>query len=350
MISDKMIKVVITIISYNSGKKIVDCLNSLRQADFSGIDYKLVMVDNASSDDSVSIIRNNFAEVEVIINENNLGFAGANNQGYEFALNWGADYLFLLNDDTIVDKDFLQSALLSAQGDERIGAVQSKLLLWPEKDLINSYGNQLTFYGLAYCGDYRQSNRDGQPKDLAYPSGASVLLKMSALRKSGLFDDDFFMYHEDVDLGWRLRLAGYRVILEPKSIVYHKYQFTKSNYKYFYAERNRLIVLLTNYQLKTLLLLFPILVLIEFFLLLVAYQGGWLKEKFLGYKWLLDNNLKLVERRRYVNSLRQTTDQEIVSLLSSQVDFSELPNNLLTRSGNYCLYRLWLFLRFLIVW
>ena len=345
-----MIKVVITIVSYNSAKKIIDCLNSLRQADFSGIDYKLVIVDNASSDDTFDVIRNNFTDAELILNDENLGFAGANNQGYQFALNWGADYLFLLNDDTIVAKDFLQSALLSAQSDARIGAVQSKLLLWPEKDLINSYGNQLTFYGLAYCGDYRQPNRDGQPKDLAYPSGASVLLRMSALKKSGLFDDDFFMYHEDVDLGWRLRLAGYRIILEPKSSVYHKYQFTKSNYKYFYAERNRLIVLLTNYQLKTLLLLFPVLVLIEFFLLLVAYQGGWLKEKFLGYQWLFDNSSKLFERRRYIDSIRVMTDQDIVSLFSAKVDFSELPHIFLTRLANYWLQCVWLFLRFLIVW
>ncbi len=345
-----MIKVVITIVSYNSAKKIIDCLNSLRQADFSGIDYKLVIVDNASSDDTLDVIRNNFTDAELILNDENLGFAGANNQGYQFALNWGADYLFLLNDDTIVAKDFLQSALLSAQSDARIGAVQSKLLLWPEKDLINSYGNQLTFYGLAYCGDYRQPNRDGQPKDLAYPSGASVLLRISALKKSGLFDDDFFMYHEDVDLGWRLRLAGYRIILESKSSVYHKYQFTKSNYKYFYAERNRLIVLLTNYQLKTLLLLFPVLVLIEFFLLLVAYQGGWLKEKFLGYQWLFDNSSKLFERRCYIDSIRVMTDQDIVSLFSAKVDFSELPHIFLTRLANYWLQRVWLFLRFLIVW
>jgi len=350
MKNNDMIKLAIAIVTYNSAHKISDCLNSLRQADFSGIDCKLIVVDNLSVDNSIETVKNIFPEAELIVNNNNLGFAKANNQAHDRALKWGADYLFLLNDDTIVESNFLQSALSLAQENDQIGAVQSKLLLWPEKDLINSDGNQLTFYGLAYCGGYRQRNHEGIVKDLAYPSGAAVLLKMSALKKTGLFDDDFFMYHEDVDLGWRLRLAGYRIVLQPQSVVYHKYQFTKSNYKYLYAERNRWIILLTNYQLATLVFLLPALLAIEVFLLLVAYYGGWLKEKFLGYKWLFLNIYKLIERRNFINSIRQVSDHEIIKLFSARVDFIELPNFSLVKVGNYILDRLWLLLRFFILW
>ena len=112
----------------------------------------------------------------------------------------------------------------TAEQDDKI-AVQSKLMLWPEKNLINSLGNAFTFW-ICYCNHYREPDRlEAELFEFLTPRAAAD--KNVGPEKVGLFGDDFFMYHEDADLGWRLRLAGYRIMLEPKSVVYHKYNFAK---------------------------------------------------------------------------------------------------------------------------
>jgi len=327
-------KVAIAIVAYNSAAKLPDCLSSLTKQDYPAASVDMIVVDNGSKDNSLEIVREFFPHAHIIKNRENAGFARANNQAYESARELKSDYLALLNDDTIVEPDWLEKLIKLAESDEKIAAVQAKLLLWPEKNLINSYGNALTFLGFGYCNDYRRPDKTGEPFAVPYPSGGAVAIKIKALKDIGLFDGRLFMYHEDVDLGWRLRLLGYKAMLEPSSVVYHKYSFAKAPYKYYYMERNRLCVTLKNFKLATLAVFFSIWLAMEIGLIFYAIKNGWLKEKLQGYGWILRNLKYLLEERRNIQRLRRVSDKDILRLFSAPIKFQDVDNPLLSKLAN----------------
>lgn len=328
-------RIALAIVSYNSAAKLKDCLLSLKQDDYPCELLDYILIDNNSSDESVRVAQTSGLSFRIIKNDKNLGFAGANNQAYELAKELKDDYLVLLNDDTVVELGWLSRLIATAESSPKIAAVQSKLLLYPENDLLNSFGNALTFLGFGYCNYYRQPDQPGQePFETAYPSGAAVAIKLSALEQTGLFDEKFFMYHEDVDLGWRLRLAGYQIVLEPNSVVYHKYSFAKADYKYYYMERNRLLVYFKNFHWLTLLIFAPAFTAMELGICFFAWRNGWLKQKLSGYVWLLKNWQYLVGERRKIKRLRIVGDREILKLLIAEIKFQDIDNPLLTRIVN----------------
>lgn len=327
-------RVAIAIITYNSAEKLPDCLTSLKQQNYPVELVDIIVVDNNSSDDSLEIVRQLMPQAKVIKNLVNVGFARANNQAYELAQESNRDYLVLLNDDTIVESNWLLRLIETAESDSHVAAVQAKLLLYPEKELINSYGNALTFLGFGYCNFYREADRTGESFEVPYPSGGAVAIKMPALEKLGLFDEQLFMYHEDADLGWRLRLLGYKILLEPQAIVLHKYSFAKASYKYYYMERNRLYVAGKNYRLATLILFLPVGLAMEVGLLFYALKNGWLKDKLSGYGWLINNFGRLLSQRRQIQKLRTVGDREILRLLVAKIEFQDIENPLLTNLVN----------------
>lgn len=344
-------RVAIAIVSYNSGNKLPDCFASLRAQDYPLESIDLILVDNNSSDNSIALAQQSFASVRIIKNQGNKGFAEANNQAYEAAKALNDDYLVLLNDDTIVTPRWLTRLIATAESDGKIAAVQAKLMLWPEKELINSYGNALTFLGFGYCNRYRETDRtDEKPFEIAYPSGAAVAIKLPALEKAGLFDDDFFMYHEDVDLGWKLRLAGYKIMLDPQAVVYHKYSFAKASYKYLNMERNRVLVYLKNYRLATLAVLAPAFLLMESGIVFFAWKNGWLKEKISGYGWLIKNWKRIGLGRKKIKSIRVVGDREILRLMAASIKFQDVSNQLLTKFVNPLMEAYFWIAKKIIIW
>lgn len=354
MKSDRRKKVAVVIVTHNASRYLDDCFGSLETADHSGLDVGAIVVDNASADDTVARLKQAYPSVRVITNQKNSGFAGGNNVGIRTALEEGADYVYLLNHDTEVALDFLTEAVKVAEADEKIAAVQSLLLLHPEKDLINSAGNAIHFLGFGYCRDYRRPAATWQHtgiKEIAYASGAAVLYRAEALRQVGLFDEELFLYHEDLDLGWRLRLAGYSNVLAPHSIVYHKYEFSRSIAKYYYMERNRYIVLFKNLRPWTLILLLPWLLLSEAALFLAALRSGWWKQKLRVYLYFLNPVawLRLGRERARVAALRQVGDREIVRLFSSTIAFQDVSGPFTRYVANPLMTLLWGALRLFIV-
>lgn len=328
-------RVAIAIISYNSSAKLKDCFDSLKNQNYSRELIDFIFIDNNSSDNSVELAEESVINFRIIKNSDNKGFAEANNQAYELAKSLKVDYLILLNDDTIVTNDWLSQLINVAEQDDKIGAVQSKLMLWPEKELINSFGNVFTFLGFGYCNHYREIDcLETLPFEVPYASGAAMAIKMSALEKVGLFSNDFFMYHEDADLGWRLRLAGYKVLFIPQSVVYHKYNFNKASYKYLYMERNRLLVFFKNYKIPTIILLLPALLIMDFGIIFFAWKNGWLKEKLQGYNWLIVNFKKIIHDHNKIASWRLISDREILRLFTASIKFEEMNNPLLLRIVN----------------
>lgn len=362
-----MPKVAIIIVNYNGREYLPDCLTSLAALNYPREDYKIFFVDNASADDSVNYARSNFPNVEVILNKENLGFAEGNNIAMARALAEDFDYLLLINQDTVSQPDFLRQLVDLAESDPQIAAVQPRLMLWPDKDKVNSLGNAIHYLGFGYSlGGYQLFDGRLEPREIAYASGAAVLLKKEALQKVGLFAPDFFMYHEDLDLGWRLRLAGYKNLVAPEAVVYHKYQFSKSLKKYYYMERNRFICLLENYKIGTLILIFPALVAMEIGLFLFSLKTGFWREKLKVYGWFLNlNNWRRVLRERRKKALLRSglgqdgqgfgglkvrRDGEIVRLFTGKIANQEIDNWVLKYVANPVFDAYWQIIRHLLWW
>lgn len=320
-------KVCIIIPNYNDKKYSDDCFFSLQKINYPKDLYEIVLFDNASTDDSVDCIQKNWPQVKIIKNDRNYGFA----QGYNLALEKvlsqnNFDYVYLLNHDTQVDPDFLTQAVMQAENEPNIGSVQSRIMLWDQKQLVNSLGNEIHFLGFGFCRGYKfKFDQKKFEKKIAYSSGAAVLIKVEALNKVGYFPEDFFMYHEDLDLGWRMLLAGFKNLLVPTSIVYHKFSFSKSIQKYYFMERNRLIVLFKNYKIKTLILVCPALLAMEVGGFVFAIKSGWWKEKLKAYAYFFhsSNWQKIIEGRKKINQIRKVKDKEILKNFVGKILYQE---------------------------
>ncbi|MBU1179661.1 glycosyltransferase family 2 protein, partial [Patescibacteria group bacterium] len=280
------------------------------------------------------------------------GFAEGNNVGFKYLEEGGFDYAYLLNQDTAVSPDFLERAL--EKMDEKTGSVQSLIYLH-KKDTVgslapysmNTLGNAVHFLGFGYCygygwskeraGKYLEEWRGRDPElNIAYGSGAGLLLNMKALKKTGYFDEEFFMYHEDTDLGWRLRLVGYKNKLAPESVIYHKYEFSKSIKKYYFMERNRYLTILKNYSVWSLVLITPACVLMELGLFAFSLSSGWWREKLRVYEYFLypKNWRKVCAKRKRTQKLRKATDKEISKYFVGKILFQDIDNKILSKVAN----------------
>lgn len=342
-------RVAVVVVTYEAERFVENCFGSLRRADFAGVDVEVVAVDNGSRDGTVRLLRERFPEVTVLANGRNLGFAGGNNAGIRRALERGADFVYLLNPDTEVTPGFLREALSVARERPEAGAVQSLLLLAAERDLVNTAGNAVHFLGLGYCARFREpaASVPDVPAEIAFASGACVLLRAVALRESGLLDEELFLYQEDLDLGWRMRLAGWTALLAPRSVVFHEYAFSRNPEKYYFLERNRALVLLKNLRARNLLLLSPALLAGEIGLSAVALRGGWFRQKVRAWGHLLTPAAwRHVRAGRAVQrSIRRVEDAEIVRFWSGDVVFEGLAGPWLEGFANPVLRLAWRALR-----
>jgi len=337
----------IVVVTYQSAKDVDACFGSLAAARLGGAE--VVAVDNASSDGTPALIRERHPGVAVVEAGANLGFAAGNGLGIRRALAAGAEWIYLLNPDTDVDPGFLEEALSVGEADARTAAVQSLLLLHPDRDRVNTAGNEIHFLGFGYCGRYRapRASVPDEPREIAFASGAAVLLRASALREVGAFDDVLFMYQEDQDLGLRLRMAGWRARLAPRSLVWHHYRFSKNPRKYFFLERNRYLVLAKNLRARSLVVLAPFLAAAELALLAVAAVGGWLPEKLRADAALFSAPLRVHVRaeRARVRLLRRISDRELARWFTPALEFEGLEGAWLPRLLRWPMALAWRALR-----
>ncbi|MFH1661552.1 MAG: glycosyltransferase family 2 protein [Candidatus Falkowbacteria bacterium] len=317
-------------------KYLVDCVESIRKQDYKG-KIKIFITDNATSPESFAFLnkvldsrlRENDIKTEFILNKENDGFAKGNNDAMKLSLSQGFDYLILFNMDTVIVSNCVSELIKIAESDEKIGATQARIMLWPEKERINSLGNSTHFLGFGYCEGYNKKISNIQypiSNNITYPSGATVLFKREVLEKVGLFDEEFWMYNEDQDLGWRIWLLGYKCVLAPDAVVFHKYEFAKSIKQYYFMDRNRIIAILKNYHILTLLLILPAFVIMEFGLILFSLKTGWFKEKVKVWKYFLNPEkwIYLYKARRQVQKTRKIKDKEIAKLITGKIWYQEV--------------------------
>ncbi len=216
----------IIILNWNNFADTDECLTSLYKADLCG--GFIVVVDNGSQDDSYEKLREKWSHwdaIHWIRNDENLGFAGGNNVGIRYALAKGAEYIMLLNNDTVVNPDFLKPLIEYIATHDNVGIVGPKILLYSNPDRLQSAGWRLFMatgrFGPVGGGE-KDNNKYNVPRDCDYLTGAALMISRKCIEKIGLFDESYFAYCEDVDLCIRASVAGFRVVYIPDSKVWHK--------------------------------------------------------------------------------------------------------------------------------
>lgn len=327
-------KVGIILVNYKDYAKkfLAECLVTIRALE--GINkIDLFIVDNESSLDTQQFLTKAAPEARLIINKNNDGFAKGNNDALRLMIAENYDYALLLNMDAYLANDALNKLLSVAAKNDQAGAIQARLMLADQKDLINSLGNRTHFLGFGYCEGYQKPFKVSHKKTkaIAYPSGACVLLRIKALQAVGLFDEKLWMYNEDQDLGWRLWLQNWECVVALDAVAYHRYEFSRSISKYYYMERNRLIVAWKNYSATSLIVFSPALVIMEIGLLIFSIRSGWFKEKLRSYGFFFNpfNWSYLINARRFVQETRKLPDYQILPLFSGRISYQEIDNPLL---------------------
>ena len=210
--------VAVAILNFNGERFLPNCIESLLRITKPA--FEIYLIDNNSSDNSIKLVHDNYQSVKIVQNAANLGFGRA----YDRAIrDLDHKYIVLLNNDTVVDERWLEALVAVADRDDRIAACGSKILMMKDNSVIDHAGGMLTAIGSGLdLGKLTKDIAAGEaPRETGFACGASLLIRREAYLAAGGFDRYYFMYHEDVDLCWRLRLLGYSVMYVPDSIVYH---------------------------------------------------------------------------------------------------------------------------------
>jgi hypothetical protein len=289
--------------------------------------WRLIVIENGPDRDAARWLAGRAPAARVLVPGDNLGYAGGNALGIQEALAEGADYVLVVTQDVQLEPDALAALVAVAEAHPAAGAVQPKLLRRASdgRVVLHSRGNQLHYLGVGFVGGDGEPDRPLEVRPIAYASGACVLYRARALDQTGGFDPALFMYHEDSDLGWRLRLAGWEALLAPAAVVHHDYDFERTSWprKFYFVERNRLINVLTHYRAATLALLAPALLAFEPVGLLYAARSGWLRQRLAVYGFFARPSTwrYLAAKRRAVQALRRRSDRELAALLVSRFAF-----------------------------
>ncbi len=314
----------------------------------------LVIVENDPEGRAARWFAEHAPDARVIVPGENTGYAGGSALGMREALAGGADYVAIITQDTDVDPEWLGALVDVAERHPQAGAIQPKILrrLSGGGTVIHTWGNELHFLGVGYAGGDGAPDRPLAVRPIAYASGTGVLYRAGALRAVGGFDPALFMYHEDTDLSWRLRLAGWDVLLAPQAVMYHDYTFDRGPAKFYLLERNRLINLLTHYRFRTLVLLAPALLAFEACAFGYALLGGWFWKRLAVYGYFLRPSAwhHLREKRRRVQSVRRVPDRAVAAALTGRIDSALMGHPALTALVNLIFGAYWRLVRPLITW
>jgi len=313
------------VVNYNGEKIIRGALQGLMNQTLR--DLEIIVVDNASLDNSVSLIQNEFKNVKLIKNPFNSGFTGGSVFGFQAAK---GDFIALLNSDAIPKPDWLTNLVNGMNLDHKIGICASKMLI-DGTGLIDSAGDGCTTASKGYKRGEIKSQIEYEQMEWVFGAcGGASLYRRKMIDEIGFFDEEFFLIHEDTDLNYRAQLMGWKCLYVPKAVVFHKVRSTikkDSDLAIYYTNRNANFVWIKNT---------PILLLLRFlhhkiFLVIGAFFFFGLRKKRmrLFIKSQIDSLKlfpKMLKKRRKIQSMRKVSNKEIRKLLTSIWDkrYSEL--------------------------
>lgn len=311
----------IIVLNYNGKEFIGNCIKSVLEQTYN--DFEIIIIDNNSNDGSYDYLINNFNDkrIKCYRSEKNLGFAGGNNFGLKYC---SGELIVLLNNDTVVEKDWLKYLVQTIKSDNNIGLVQSlvytegiPMIYYEKNGTINLWGhNVMRFFNI-------DENGLGE---ILLASGTSVIINRELIEKTGgIFLDEYFLYSEDTFLSLKAKFCGYKLLHTSKSVVHHIGNATTKNQirsdLYFYQERNRLLNFFIFFDKKFIFKYIPIFILnykLKFFYCLFSKKYS-LKGLFRSYFWFLGNFKWIKEQRRIIKNYKIVSDNDILKLISSKI-------------------------------
>ena len=308
----------IIILNYNAGNLLLDCIDSIQKS--TQKIFEVILVDNASKDNSHVKCKEKFQSIKLIENSQNLGYCEGNNVGLRVAK---GEFIVILNPDTIVEPYWLEE-LLEAYRNNGKGIYQPKFLATSNHSMLLSTGNMIQIFGFGFSrskGDIEEKKFEKLEK-INYASGTCLFTSKEVLDEIGFFDPFLFAFHDDLELCWRGALIKINSFYVPKSIVYHPVEGTSfkwSPIKFKLMERNRKYCLLTLYDRSTLFKMIPALFLVDIAVFFFYLSKGLAKMK-ISADIEIVKNLKIINKKYAQNQeIRNVSDKELIQQFKNQV-------------------------------
>ena len=328
----------VIVLNYNAGELLLNCVNSLKKSTYTNLE--ILVVDNISSDDSQKKCKEEFPDIKLIQNDKNLGYCGGNNVGIREAK---GKFIVILNPDTIVDPNWANE-LISAYDAFGEGLYQPKILSLNEENIIQSTGNMLHVFGFGFARD--KGNKITEQREeigqIGYASGTCLFTTRKVIEQVGLLDEFLFLYHDDLDLGWRAAQIGINSYYVPKSKIFHveSYSLKWSSKKFYWLERNRKYCLLTHYSKETYKKMKFSLMLVDLFVWAFYFSKGFLGAKIKAEleikknKEFIEKKYQELEKRKSIPDkelIKRFPDEIFVPIDVSQQSMNKTFNSILTK-------------------
>jgi len=328
----------VIVLNYNAGDLLLNCIDSLKKSTYANLE--ILVVDNISSDESQRKCKEKFPDIKLIQNEKNLGYCGGNNIGIKEAK---GEFIVILNPDTIVEPNCVKELILAHEkfGD---GLYQPKILSLNEENIIQSTGNMLHVFGFGFARDKgnRITDKKEEVEKIGYASGTCLFTSRKVIEKVGLLDEFLFLYHDDLDLGWRAAQIGINSYYVPDSKIFHveSYSLKWSAKKFYWLERNRKYCLLTHYSKETYGKMRFSLMLVDLFVWVFYISKGFLGAKIKAEleirknKEIIEKKFNELEKRKTVSDeklIKNFPDEIFVPRKVSQESMNHTFNSILTK-------------------
>ena len=327
----------IIILNYNAGNLLLNCVDSVFKSTYPN--FEVLVVDNISTDNSHIVCKEKFEKIHLIKNKENLGYCEGNNVGIR---NADGEFIVILNPDTIVEPDWLNH-LMSAYSKFGEGLYQPKFFSLNEKLVLQSTGNMLHIFGFGFARDKGKAD-DEKIKSIEkinYASGTCLFTSKIVLDKVGLLDPFLFLYHDDLDLGWRAAQIGINSFYVPQSIIYHaeSYSIKWSSKKFYWLERNRKYCLLTHYSKETYAKMRLSLFLVDVCVWLFYLSKGFLGAKIKAELDIFRNRKAIKIKYNQLEKIKIISDKELIKKFPDEIFvpknvsepiFNQLFNNILS--------------------
>ena len=327
----------IIILNYNAGNLLLNCVDSVFKSTYPN--FEVLVVDNISTDNSHIICKEKFEKIHLIKNKENLGYCEGNNVGIR---NADGEFIVILNPDTIVEPDWLNH-LMSAYSKFGEGLYQPKFFSLNEKLVLQSTGNMLHIFGFGFARDKGKINdkKMESVEKINYASGTCLFTSKIVLDKIGLLDPFLFLYHDDLDLGWRAAQIGINSFYVPQSIIYHaeSYSIKWSSKKFYWLERNRKYCLLTHYSKETYAKMRSSLFLVDVCVWLFYLSKGFLGAKIRAELDIFRNRKDIKIKYNQLEKIKIISDKELIKKFPDEIFvpknvsepiFNQLFNNILS--------------------
>ncbi len=325
-----MARITAVIVTYDEEPSVVrDALDSLLAQ--TRAPEEILVMGNGEPGRVSELVRGYPASVSPVECGANLGYIALNRAARQAR----GEYLACMNPDATAHEDCLEQLAAALDSDAHAAIAGAQILL-DDGRTRNAGANPLHPTGISPSGGHGQPREYGTPREVIVVSGACFLARRDAFLALGGFVEEFFLYYDDVNLSWRARIAGMGVLYCPEAVIEHSYEFDARESKWFLLERNRLFSVLANYQLRTLLLLAPLLLATEMGLLVVAARGRWLGAKLRAYASLLGLGGRLMSERRAVAASRRCSDAELMRFFDDRLDSALLPRTATAFANLFC--------------